>query len=86
MSATQFWSNGGGTQSAAIAVAIIKGDLPRPDLIAIADTERERSSVWQYQEQVISPALAKIGLEVYRVPKSGFAREDLWEDWGDHEP
>jgi hypothetical protein len=79
---TQFWSDGGGVQSAAIAALIIKGLLPRPDLIAIADTERERSTVWEYLDQVIQPALSRVGLKVERVPKSEFAREDLWEDWG----
>lgn len=81
----QFWSCGGGTQSAAIAAAI-DGGLPRPDLIAIADTERERSSVWDYLDQVVSPALKKIGLKIERVKRSDFAKEDLWEDWGGAEP
>lgn len=79
---SQFWSDGGGTQSAAIAALIIQGKLPRPDLIAISDTEREKTHVWEYLDQVISPALAAVGLKVERVPKSEFAREDLWEDWG----
>lgn len=82
---TQFWSNGGGVQSAAIAVLILTGRLPRPDLIAISDTERERSSVWLYADQVVNPALAKAGLEIVRVPKSAFAKEDLWENWGNEE-
>jgi hypothetical protein len=79
---TQFWSNGGGVQSAAIAALIILGKLPRPDLIAISDTERERESVWRYLEKIIQPALATMDLEVKRIPKSEFAKEDLWEDWG----
>lgn len=36
------WSCGGGTQSAAIAALIVRGDLPKPDLSIIVDTERER--------------------------------------------
>jgi hypothetical protein len=79
---TQFWSNGGGVQSAAIAVLILQGKLPRPDLIAIADTERERSSVWKYFDEVVQPALQSAGLTMERVLKSEFAHEDLWEDWG----
>src|ERR1700687_4775032 len=80
---TQFWSNGGGTQSAAIAILILTGKLPRPDLIAIADTERERSSVWEYLDQIVGPALTAAGMEVHRIRKSEFAKEDLWENWGD---
>lgn len=80
---TQFWSNGGGVQSAAIAALIIKKQLPRPDLIAISDTEREQSAVWQYLDQVIYPALlaAFPGIEVHRIQKSNFAKEDLWVQW-----
>ena len=69
-------------QSAAIAALIVQKKLPKPDLIAIADTERERSHVWDYLDQVIQPAMRSIGLEVHRVKKSDFAREDLWENWG----
>lgn len=78
----QFWSNGGGTQSAAIAALVIQRRLPKPDLIAISDTERERSSVWAYQEEILEPALKKAGLEIHRIRKSEFAKEDLWENWG----
>lgn len=35
------WSSGGGTQSSAIAVLILKRLLPRPDRAVIADTGRE---------------------------------------------
>lgn len=82
MDRVQFWSNGGGVQSAAIAALIVQGKLPKPDLIAIADTERERSSVWAYLDQVIRPALAPLEIEVHRICKSDFAKEDLWENWG----
>jgi hypothetical protein len=78
----QFWSNGGGVQSAAIAALIVQKKLPKPDLIAIADTERERSNVWEYLDQVIRPALRNIGLQIYRVKKSDFVHHDLWVDWG----
>lgn len=72
-------------QSAAVAALIIQGKLPRPDLLAISDTERERSSVWEYLDQVINPALIRAGLKVERIPKSEFAKEDLWENWGNDE-
>jgi hypothetical protein len=37
----RLWSSGGGTQSTAIAVLILQGRLPKPDLAVIVDTERE---------------------------------------------
>lgn len=61
------FSNGGGTQSACIAALIIQDRLPRPDLVCIVDTGRERATTWQYLDAVIRPALKAIGLEVHRI-------------------
>ena len=80
MSKTIFWSNGGGTQSAAIAGLIVKGRLPKPDLVGISDTEREQKVVWDYQDSVIIPALRSVGVEVHRVPKSKYPSEDIWQE------
>jgi hypothetical protein len=52
------WSSGGGVQSTAIAILIIKGLLPRPDFAVIADTGRETQSTWDYLEEVVNPMLA----------------------------
>jgi hypothetical protein len=43
------------------------GQLPRPDVVVIADTGREVASTWQYLDQVTRPALEKIGIEVHRI-------------------
>lgn len=51
------WSYGGGVQSAAIAVLIHQGALPRPDLSVIADTGREAQSTWDYMRNVVIPLL-----------------------------
>jgi hypothetical protein len=64
------WSCGGGTQSAAIAALIIRGDLPAPDLSVIADTGREASETWRYYESVLRPALDARGVELVRLPHS----------------
>lgn len=64
----QVFSYGGGVQSTAIASLIIKGRLPRPDLIVIVDTGFECSSTWQYMEAVVVPALSKINLQIHRIP------------------
>lgn len=74
---TQIWSSGGGVQSAAIAALIVLGEL-RPDLAVIVDTEREQSTTWAYMDEVISPALAKIGFVLNRVLKSEYATVDLY--------
>jgi hypothetical protein len=57
----------GGAQSAAIAVLVLQGRLPKPDLIVFADTSREVTETWQYLENIVRPALAEIGLPVHVV-------------------
>lgn len=65
-----WWSYGGGTQSAAIAVMILQGVLPRPDGIVMADTGREMTRTWTYLSEFVQPALSEIGLTVEIVPHS----------------
>jgi hypothetical protein len=75
------WSNGGGTQSAAIAVLIAQGKLPVPERCVMADTGREASSTWRYLEGHIRPLLRTVGLEVEVVPHS-YALHDLYDTKG----
>lgn len=75
---TQIWSSGGGVQSTAIAALIVRGDLPKPDLAVIADTEREMSTTWEYMNKVTAPALASVGVVLHRVKKSDYATVDVW--------
>lgn len=76
------WSCGGGTQSAAIAALIVRGDLPQPDAAVIADTGREASQTWRYFDSVLRPELAKVGVNLIRLPHSfdgaGWNTVDLW--------
>ena len=76
----QVWSCGGGTQSCAIAVLIIQGKLPKPDLCIIADTGRETRTTWEYLDGVMNPALRLVGLEVIRVKAEEWAYNgySLW--------
>lgn len=74
----EIMSSGGGTQSAAIIALIIQQRLPKPDMIAIVDTEREHPDVWKYHNEIIQPMLAKVGMEIHRIKKSDFATVDLW--------
>ncbi len=75
------WSYGGGTQSVAIAVLIIKGELPIPDLIIFADTSREASETWIYTENHMQPLLATVGRQVEVAPHS-LATVDLYTSNG----
>lgn len=61
---TIVWSNGGGMQSTAILALIVQGRLPRPDVVIMSDTGREKTATWQYIHHVHRPALAKVGLEL----------------------
>lgn len=74
---TQIYSSGGGVQSTAIAALIVRGDLPPPDLAVIVDTEREKSTTWQYLDAVTKPELLSVGVEINRVAKSKYATYDL---------
>lgn len=74
----QVWSSGGGVQSSAIAALIVSGKIDPPDIAMIADTEREASQVWNYLDDVIKPALADVGVEIVRIPKSDYATVDLY--------
>lgn len=77
---TQIWSSGGGVQSTAIACLIVQGKLPKPDLAVIVDTEYELSTTWKYLENWTKPALAEVGVELVRVPKSQYATVDLYRN------
>lgn len=79
----QVWSSGGGTQSAAIAAMIVRGDIAPPDLAVIVDTEREVSSTWKYHNEIIVPELKKVGVTLHRIAKSDFATVDLYSKKGD---
>jgi hypothetical protein len=81
MSSTVF-SFGGGTQTAAIAVLILQGKLPRPDVVVMADTGREIESTWVYLDEIIAPALASIGLTV-QIASHELAKVDIYAHNGD---
>lgn len=72
------WSCGGGTQSAAIAALIVRGDIPPPDYAVIADTGMEKSGTWRYMDDTLLPALASVGVELRRVKAQDFATVGLW--------
>lgn len=76
------WSCGGGTQSAAIAALIVRGELPKPDLAVIADTGREATDTWRFYEAKLRPALDRVGVDLVRLPHSfdgtGYNTVDLY--------
>lgn len=55
---------GGGRQTAAIVVLILRGVVERPGKIIMANTGRENQSTWDYLEKHVQPALAGIGMQV----------------------
>lgn len=77
------WSSGGGRQSNAIAVLIINGELPKPDVAVIIDTEREMSSTWEYYNTYTKPGLAAVGVDLRRISKAEYATVDLWSKNGE---
>lgn len=71
------WNYGGGTQSVAIAVLVTQGKLPKPEVVAIADTGREASETWEYTDLWVRPMLRTVGLEIKVIPHS-LANVDLY--------
>ena len=76
------WSYGGGVQTAAIAVLVHTGRLPKPDLVVMADTSREATATWEYLDNVMRPYLADVGITVEVAPHS-LATVDLYAKNGD---
>lgn len=76
------WSYGGGVQTAALAVLIATGKLPRPEVVVMADTGREGTATWDYLRDVMAPYLAAVGLTV-EVAGHDLATVDLWGKNGD---
>lgn len=75
------WSYGGGRNSVAIMVLIAQGKLPKPEYIGIADTGREKSSTWEYTQEVISPLAKRLGLEIDIIPHT-YSTVDLFSHKG----
>jgi len=74
----QLWSCGLGRQSVLMLGLIKRGDLPRPDHVCTVDTNRERSSSWQYLEQVFRPELAAMGIPFTVIDRAKYATNDLY--------
>lgn len=75
-------SSGGGTQSNATICLIHAGVLPKPDLILMADTEREMPNVFDYQKKYIQPLCDDMGVKYAIVRKSDYTEWDLYDKKG----
>lgn len=71
----EVFSSGGGTQSTCIAALIVQGRLPKPDFMVIADTGYECGTTWQYMDDIVRPAMQKIGVSVHRVAAAEWASQ-----------
>lgn len=71
-------SYGGGKQTVAIITLILAGELPKPDVIVMADTGREVATTFEYLNQVVQPALRKIGLQV-EIAGHEYSKHDLYK-------
>jgi len=81
----EVWCCGGGRQSCAIAVAIIQGKLPKPDLAVMADTGRERFTTIPYLSKYVIPGLEAVGvkLEIVKASEWGYYGERYVDGSGD---
>jgi hypothetical protein len=55
---------GGGRQTVAICLLIVKGVLTKPDRIVMADTSREMPTTFEYLEKYTRPLMREHGLEI----------------------
>lgn len=74
---------GGGRQTVAMCVLIVRGILPKPDRIVMADTGRENQSTWDYLENHTQPMLKAIGLQVEIAPHNLATVQDVYANNGD---
>lgn len=81
MTKTLIWSYGGGIQTAAIAVLVHRGVLPKPDLSVIADTTRESPTTWEYLDNVMRPYMRQIGVEI-DIASHDLSKVDLYRGDG----
>lgn len=75
-------SYGGGRQTVAMCVLVVRGILPKPDRIVMADTSRENPMTWEYLNTHIQPLLANVGMRVEIAPHS-LATVDVYAKNGD---
>lgn len=78
----QVLSYGGGVQTVAMVALVLKGILPRPDHIVIADTAREKTSTWDYLDEIVQPALKAAGMQV-EIASHDLVTVDLYSGNGD---
>lgn len=79
---TQVLSYGGGVQTVAMVALVLRGVLPRPDHIVIADTNREKQSTWDYLAEIVQPALECEGMRV-KIAGHDLSTVDLYAHNGD---
>jgi hypothetical protein len=72
---------GGGVQSIALCVLVREGILPRPDLVVIADTGREKSTTWRYLHEVAQPYLDPVGVKI-EIASHDLAAKDMYSTGG----
>lgn len=72
---------GGGRQSLAIVVLIMRDVIPPPGRIIMADTGRETPGTFAYLAKFVQPVLAEKGLRVEVIPP----REEYKTTYGDDE-
>ncbi len=71
------WSCGGGVDSTAIAVLIVQGELPVPDLAFMTDVGWERYSTWDHVTQVLRPRLDEVGCRLHVIKTSDYRENAL---------
>lgn len=82
MKRAQVLSYGGGWQTVGMIVLALTGRIEMPDLLVMADTGREKTSTFDYMNELVQPALERIGRSV-EVAAHSLAAVDMYSGNGD---
>jgi len=75
-------SYGGGVQTIAMCVLVVRGVLERPDAVIAADTGREMPTTWEYADAYARPLLDSVGIPLH-IASHDLATVDLYGHNGD---
>jgi hypothetical protein len=76
------WSTGGGVDSTAIAVLIENGLIEKPDISFMVDTGYEKTSTWEYMNNVTMPRLKSVGVTIEIVKTTDWSSNNIFNDAG----
>lgn len=79
---TIVWSCGGGVDSTAIAVLILRGNIPKPDMVLMTDVGWEPETTWNHVKGVLMPAMERAGIPFHLIRTEDYCDPVLFDPQG----